>query len=157
MVRARSSAGLSFILALGLLAGCAANSPRKPVANSVCLEVPLRTSGEIEHFRRQASRYLHDRGFRLADNACEVTVRYRPYDDVNAELILGHGGGYTGRLSQEGTLDVVHQGRAIVQDQYIGLRGGDSVPLLLDRLAWAMVEPVVLRFSPPAVPDRQAP
>ena len=103
-----------------------------------------------------ASKYLHDRGFSLADSACDVSVRFRPFDDVNANLVVRPGGDWNGSssvegsLSLEGTLNVVYQDRPIVQEQVVALHSRDSVQALLDRLAWAMVEPVVTRFSPPS-------
>lgn len=103
-----------------------------------------------------ASKYLHDRGFSLADSACDVSVRFHPFDDVSANLVVRPGGnwngssGVEGGLSLEGTLDVVYQERPIVQEQVVALHSRDSVQTILDRLAWAMVEPVVTRFRPPS-------
>lgn len=103
-----------------------------------------------------ASKYLQDRGFNLADAACDVSVRFRPFDDVSANLVVRPGGDWSGSasvegtLSLEGTLDVKHRERAVVQEQVVALHSRDSVQTLLDQLARAMVEPVVTRFSPPS-------
>jgi hypothetical protein len=135
--------------AVMLVASCVTGP--KPVIYSVCVEIAGLPQHEVDFMLKRTQSYLAEYGLMQSSSGeCDVKTKYQPFGNFQAEAI----GGIvkSGYWSQEGNVTVTRDGRPIVEDDQVILRGYDSRQDLLDAVAWQTVKPVTKAFKGATLP-----
>jgi hypothetical protein len=140
--------GILLLGAILFIVSCATQP--KPVIHSVCVDIRDLPPHEVEFMLKHTQSYLAEYGMVQSPGDCDVQVKYQPFGKFQAEEI----GAIVkaGYWSQEGNVTVSWNGRPVVEDDQINVRGSDSRQDLLDAVAWQVVKPVTKAFkgaSPP--------
>jgi hypothetical protein len=141
----KGSIQLVIIVCAVLFSAACATGP-KQIVRSVCVEIAGLPQHEVEFMLKRTQVFLTE--FNLVQSSsgeCDVTTKYQPFGNFQAEEIAFIG--KSGYWSQEGSVTVTRDGRPVVEDYPINLRGYDSRQALLDAVAWQVVKPVSKAFK----------
>lgn len=136
------------------LTGCAARRAeavaKRPVADTVCVEISGVSEPELALLLRKARNYLQERGFRTVERACDVDLKYVALDSGKWEVLTASAMGLRSqtRYRAEGVLTVSSSGKVLEEDQSIDERGYSTKLDLLDGLAWAIVKYIPDNYRP---------
>jgi hypothetical protein len=137
---------LSFIALAAALTACAARGP-KPTADRICIQVEGLQQFETDYLQKKTSAWLSESGFTPSSTACEVTVKYVRFGDLQGGETISIFG-KSGYWSLEGVANVTHNSQSVLEDKPINLRGYSAKQDLLDGLADELVGLASKRFQP---------
>jgi hypothetical protein len=136
---------LAPLVAAAVLASCATPNTG-PYVTFVCIEADIRPPEARAWFDKKAAGYLKEYGFSLAKEGCEVTAKYTRLGDFDGKPVQPGVTEVRGYWREEGVVNVIYEGRIVVEHVEVEMRRYETRMDLLEDLAWEVIEPVTRNF-----------
>ena len=136
------------VLALLLLAGCAAKPPRE-VVDTVCFAV----QGMDEHGARLAQKaakeYLKEYGMQLVDERCDADIRLVRLNTATTSersLLLGPLVSPTTYSAMDGVVTIVVRDTTVVADEPVRASKSTTTVAAINSFVWYGLKPAITRY-----------